>query len=262
MINDPTTTDFTSMYTDDAALKTDDPVDKLFTELSSVTKSATTGAPATQAVSTTPVTAAKPASTAPKPAATATTTAAAPTVDPTGPLSPQGQAVLARVAPLGIKNLADLRKKSDVELRKLSGDVINYEMRQASLAKSFQKNADGSWDFTTGPDGTPTGLGPDGKALPKEAATPAKPAPGPAKPAPAKPGSAKPAPKPSAKPTPKRVTKAPARKAPAKKKTVAPKRNVVRAKPKPKPVAKKPAPKKTAAPKVTIKRPEGRGALR
>lgn len=88
----------------------------------------------------------------------------------------EAEALLKRLAPVGITSLAELRGKSDIELRKLAGKVMHYEIRQQTLAKYFAKKPDGTWDFTLQADGiTPTGLGPDGK--PKVVERPPAPAP-------------------------------------------------------------------------------------
>jgi hypothetical protein len=140
--------DLSALYTDASAPQDPDPSEALYN--------------AAKAASSTATGAATPAA----PAAPSTTTQPA-----AGSAS-----VLARFAPLGIASLAQLRAKSDVELRQLSTDVVQYELRQQSLARFFYKNPDGSWDFTKGPDGKPTGLDASGNVIGLQPAAPATPA--------------------------------------------------------------------------------------
>lgn len=267
--------DFSSLYTDEAAPKAADPADQLFSSLSAAAKAAVSGVPATigtvgagdrvqqgtQATGSGSVTSA-PASTpvGTVPLRTAGTPAAAPAGAGSPGMSPEATALLARLAPKGITSLDQLKNKTDVELRALSGEVVNFEMRQKSLNQYFKKNPDGTFDLTMGPDGVPTGLDATGKVIPPAGA---------AQPAPAKP--AEPAKKPAA-PAKKPAAKAPAKKkssakkAPAKKRPAPRKRNVVRRPtPKKKAPAKKPAAKKPAAPKITLRQAAqqrvGRGQL-
>lgn len=249
--NGSTLTDFSGLYTDPSAPKPN-PSDDLYRQLSTASKSLSlsvdqqsghlgdgqAGQGAVQRASP------KPASTAPGAPAPASTPAAGSSLQAS---SGDEAALLARLAPLGITSVSQLKGKNDTELRKISSDAVEYENRQADLAKHFSRNADGSWDFTKGPDGAPTGLDATGKALPPLGSEPpaqqgqpqGQPAPKPA-PKPAPQPAAKPKPKP--KPAPKRVVRA----KPAAKK-------VVKAAPKP----KKPAVKvvrKPAAPSGAYRR--------
>ena len=166
--------------------------------------------------------------------------------------------MLARLQPLGIHSLDQLKHKTDVELRKLTGEVVAYEGRQSSLGKNFFKNPDGSWDFSKGPDGLPTGLDMTGKVLPPAgAAAPAKPAATPAapKPAAATPAPAKAPAKPAAKAAPKKATVVRHASSKPRAKTTARRHHapVVRRKAPARPVAKTPAAKSrvSLAPRAT-----------
>lgn len=159
--------------------------------------------------------------------------------------------ILARLAPLGIKSVSEIRGKSDLELQKLSMDVVRHEQRQRDLSRYFARNADGSWDFTRGPDGRPTGLDAAGNVLPPgQPATPTAPTPPGQAPKAAKPAAkavtppkAKPAAKPAAKKPAARkpTTRTAARRATTRRR--APSRARVTAKPRSKPApARRPAP--------------------
>ena len=228
-------TDFAALYRDTSAPTDTSPQDDLFKQLSSAVQPAPAAAPAGGA----PAAPAAPPVAAP---AAAAAPAATPTGASTGNASAEAQGMLARLAPLGITSLDQLKGKTDVDLRKLTGDVLAYEQRQSSLNKNFYKNPDGSYDFSKGPDGLPTGLDATGKVVPPAGTAPPAAAPAP---------PTKPAAKPAAKPAPAAAPKA---KPAPKKKPSAP-----TVKPKPK---ARPAPKKRpSAPKVVAK-PLGKPGLK
>lgn len=268
MVSDFTSepTDFAGLYTDPSAPKDQSPAELLYQQLAGSGQQTATTAPATkQAPSVAPsggpapVDATKHApSVAPSGTGTPDATKQAPSAGvqgatPAAAAAPQPQqqagnpssvlnpandsvALLARLTPLGIKSLSELKGKSEAELRKLSVDAVSYESRQSDLAKHFFKNPDGSWDFSKGPDGRPTGLDGSGHVI--------------------QPGAT---PTPAAKPAQKAPAKKPAAKKPAPKKRPAPKRaparhNVVRHKPRRKPAtAPRPAPRPRVAPRVAPK---------
>jgi hypothetical protein len=221
-------TDFSGLYTDPSAPKDADPADQLFRQLSTANQPAPSSpTPAQTAQQTTSTEGIRPPTggnypQAPDPNATATPATPSPTPQPsTNPNSTQNPAadqaaLLARLAPLGIKSISELKSKSDVELRKLSTDAVQYEQRQRDLAKHFWKNPDGSWDFSKGPDGRPTGLDATGKVLPPPGTTPAPTPTNPntpvAKPNRPKPGGSGDDKKPPKRRRRNRVTLAPARK--------------------------------------------------
>lgn len=228
--SDPAGTDFSSLYTDDSAPKAPDPSQQLFDSLSSAAKAASAAVPAASGAASTPA----PGMGAAR--ASGSTAAAPVAAAPAAPQqSPDQVAMLARLAPKGITSLDQLKGKTDVELRKLSTDVVAYEMRQKSLDQFFKKNPDGTYDLTMGPDGSLTGLDATGKVSPAAGTTPATPA-APSQPAPV---------------APKASVKRPAAKKPAPKKPAARKpapRKVTQAR---KPAPKRPAPRaSTAAPRV------------
>jgi len=159
--------DLSALYRDSAAPKDPDPSEVLFGQLGQALK----GNPTLSSGATVPER--KPSGgefsrgglqvVPGKPAPQTGTAGAGPSAD--------SNALLARLKPLGITNLGQLRSKSDSELRKLSTDVVTYELRQQSLAKYFKQKPDGTWDFTIGPDGQPTGLDATGKVVPPGGAT-------------------------------------------------------------------------------------------
>lgn len=229
--------DLSQLYRDSAAPKDPDPSEALFAQLTGAIKPttpsvSTTVRPPTPNAAVASRTGGAPAGgTAPAPAASG---GAGPSADST--------ALLARLKPLGITDLTSLRSKSDVELRKLSQDTVTYELRQQSLSKYFRQNPDGSWDFTTGPDGQPTGLDASGKKM--AAGT---------KPAGTTPAKAT---APAPKPTPAKATVPAKKKAVAKKKPVV-KKTTVKRPPAKKKTTTKPAPRKAPA----VKRPPARKTI-
>lgn len=266
--------DFSGLYTDPSAPKDADPSQQLYQQLATAAGSgqATTTSPtqaAQQTRATQPYTglaadpnarntppadvqaagprtsryatgaaptAASAGAEAPAPAATQ------PAANPSSTLNPSADeaALLTRLAPLGIKSLKELKGKSESELRRISTDAVSYEQRQTDLAKHFFKNPDGSWDFTKGPDGRPTGLDASGHVVPIGATTaPGAPAPAPA-PAPASKPARTPATKPAAPRAKPRATS-----------RTAPHRPRVTTRPKARPKA---APKPKAAPRPTATR--------
>lgn len=170
-------TDFSGLYRDEAAPKDTVPSEELFKQLTAAAAPAPAPTPAAPAAP-----APAPAAPAPAaPAAPAPAAGASPAPNPNSTLNPAADtaALLARLAPLGIKSMAQLKGKSDVELRKLSTDAVGYEQRQRDLQKHFFRNPDGSWDFSKGPSGQPTGLDPTGKVLPPAGTVAPAPAPTP-----------------------------------------------------------------------------------
>lgn len=201
---DSQTEDLSTLYTDDAAPKDQDPADALYQAISktgrggvstsSTGRQITTGENPWEGVTGDPNNPRNqqflggPAD--PRTGERATQNGGTPG---TGP-SQQAIDVLGRLKPFGITSLDQLRSKSDVELRKLSSDVVQYELRMQALDRFFFRNPDGTYDFTKGPDGNPTGLDATGKVLP-----PGTPAPAPA---PAAGGTPAPAPAPQPAPAP------------------------------------------------------------
>jgi len=133
-----------------------------------------------------------------------------------GPVSRQG-GLLERVQAHGITDLAQLKGKTDVELRQLAADVLGRETRESALALYFFRLGDGTFDYSRTPEGKPTGLTPEGERLPPPAPTPPPapapapvpaptPAPAPAPRAPARAPAPTPAPAPTIKPAPVKVT--------------------------------------------------------
>lgn len=187
--------DLSTIYRDEAAPKDQDPADALYQTLNTAqyTGQNSTSRPRNPnpiygRSQTTPTPS---GTTRPTPVTGTPPAGGQPGVGP----APSSQAVLARLKPFGITSLTQLRSKSDVELRKLSQDVVQYEVRLQTLDKYFFRNADGTYDFTKGPDGQPTGLDATGKVIPPGGAAPGTtPTPAPA------PGTA-PAPKPAPLPT-------------------------------------------------------------
>lgn len=262
MINDPQQIDFTQSYTDPAGPQAQDPSSALLAQITSAMNPTPTAPPASVAPSpveleTQPDGGATPVKegsvgephTTQAPAAPA---AAAPAADPQHVASTQVPGfdttnILARLAPMGIKSIDELRTMDEAKLKKLSTDVVAFEQRQASMDRFFYRNPDGSYDFTKGPDGNPTGLDASGKFIPPGQAQQPTPAPT--------------APKPTAPKKPDMSGRAKGKivapkKAPAKKKGSAPK---VTPKPKPKPKAKpKPKPKATVVRQATSR---GRTAI-
>jgi hypothetical protein len=209
--------DLSSIYRDSAAPKDPDPSELLFGQIGEALKGAPSPVRPGGGAGTTGVVGGTTRPPNPSPGAAgrvvnpptrtgAGTSGSPPNNTPGGP-SQDTMDVLGRLKPMGITNINSLRGKSDIELRKLSGDVVQYELRQQSLSRFFKQNPDGSWDFTTGPDGQPTGLDANGKVLPPGGATkpPASggaPAPKPKpRPAPAPTGTVRPRPRPTPRPS-------------------------------------------------------------
>jgi hypothetical protein len=238
----PETPDFSGMYRSEDAPKDLDPGEQLFQAISQANKAQAAPLPAKPASPT------KPQSGHPTTGGTALPSKpSTPKPSPAGPssvnsgTSETAQALLARLQPLGITSLDQLKSKSDIELRKLSSDVLAYENRQSALNQYFYKNPDGSFDMTKGPDGTPTGLDATGKVV----STSQKPATGG--------GTTGQKPKPVVSSGPKTPSK-PLKKTTGTSKTKS--KAVVAPKPAPNAVVKAPEPVKTAPkPLVTPKYP-------
>lgn len=247
--DDQVAPDFGALYRDESAPKDVDPVESLYNQLTAgrtpitaTTPTAPAPAPTTNAAAgpsgapTAPRTgpATGPAA-APRPASPASPSPAASPM--AGQVSPEAVNLLERLKPLGITSLDQLKSKTDVQLRKLSTDVLSYENRQKALNQYFKKNPDGSFDFSIGPDGLPTGLDAHGKVISSTPAAPAQPK-APAQ-APAKAATAAPR-----GPRARAASKVPARKravTPKKRSTAPPKRPTKKA------VTRKPAPRPVIA---------------
>lgn len=141
-------TDFTSLYSNAPKDQALDPSEELFTQL-------------TESLKPDQLSGIAQGGEAPK-------TPAAKVASSTKMAGADSAATLARVKPLGITSVEQLRGKSDAELRTLSQSAITYELRQASLARFFGKNPDGSWNYMVGPDGQPTGLDAAGRVIPPQ----------------------------------------------------------------------------------------------
>lgn len=175
MALDPTAFDFSSFYTGADVPADPNPSEELYKSLAaaSTAPTASTGATAPAPAPAPAPSAPAPAPAAPAPTGSTATQAGNPSSTTQAPAADAN--LLSRLAPFGITDLAQLKTKTDVELRGLAQDVVMREERDRTLGRSFFRNPDGSWDFTRGPDGRPTGLDATGRPIGTSPAAPADP---------------------------------------------------------------------------------------